>query len=203
MKSDRHSFFRKFTLFSLLVGFPIFIYILVFSLFHFVISFIPGLKNVSAYASILCFITGIGLLIPFYHMGEKEVNVKNAAKALESENRQERVYALKTIIQRKAEIGNYKAYQNMLKSAHVPELYWLVKALSISRKYETYNDLLTFLDHPHPNVVCMALYSLGRRGDKRAVKKILKKIEMSDHWYCQWYAYRALRTLGWKQRKLK
>ncbi len=161
------------------------------------------MKTVSAYASILCFITGIGLLIPFCHMGEKEVNVKNVAEALESENRQNRVEALKIIIQRKTEIGNYKAYQNMLKNAHVPELYWLVKALSVSRKSETYNDLLTFLDNSHPNVVCMTLYALGRRGDKSAVKKILNKIETSDHWYCQWYAYKALRTLGWKQRKLK
>ncbi|MBW2563283.1 MAG: HEAT repeat domain-containing protein, partial [Deltaproteobacteria bacterium] len=206
-KSDKHSFFRKFTLFSLLVGFPISLYILVFSMFRFVLSFIPVLKPVlkkdSVYASILCFITGIGLLIPFYHMGEKEVNVKNVAKALESENRIERVEALKIINQRKAEIGNYSAYQSMLKSAHVPELYWLAKALSVSRKSETYNDLLSFLDNPHPNVVCMALYALGRRGDKSAVKIILKKIETSDHWYSQWYAYKALRTLGWKQRKLK
>jgi len=206
-KSDKHSFFRKFTLFSLLVGFPIALYILVFSMFRFVLSFIPVLKPVlkkdSVYASILCFITGIGLLIPFYHMGEKEVNVKNVAKALESENRIERVEALKIINQRKAEIGNYSAYQSMLKSAHVPELYWLAKALSVSRKSETYNDLLSFLDNPHPNVVCMALYALGRRGDKSAVKIILKKIETSDHWYSQWYAYKALRTLGWKQRKLK
>jgi len=203
VKSDRHRFFRKFTLFSLVAGFPIFLYILVFSLFRFVLSLIPGLKNASAYASILCFITGIGLLIPFCHMGEKEVNVKNVAKALESEIRIERVEALKIIIQRKAEIGNYRAYQNMLKSTYVPELYWLVKALGVSRKSVTYNDLLTFLDNPHPNVVCMALYALGRRGDKSAVKKILKKIEISDHWYCQWYAYKALRTLGWKQKKLK
>jgi len=203
VKSDRHSFFRKFTLFSLVAGFPIFLYILVFSLFRFVFSFIPGLKNASAYASILCFITGIGLLIPFCQMGEKEVNVKNVTEALESEDRQERVEALKIIIQRKMEIGNYRVYQNVLKSAHVPELYWLVKALSVSRKSETYNDLLTFLDNPHPNVVCMTLYALGRRGDRSAVKKILKKIQTSDHWYCQWYAYKALRTLGWKQTKLR
>ena len=203
VKSDRHGFFRKFTLYALVVGFPIFLYILVFSLFRFIVSFFPNMKTVSAYASILCFITGIGLLIPFCHIGEKKVDVKNVAEALESENRQERVEALKIIIQRKTEIGNYKAYQNMLKNAHVPELYWLVKALSVSRKSETYNDLVTFLDNPHPNVVCMTLYALGRRGDKSAVKKILNKIEISDHWYCQWYAYKALRTLGWKQRKLK
>jgi len=203
LKSDRHSFFRKFTLFSLLVGFPIFLYILVFSLFRLVFSLFPVLNNYSTYASILCFIAGIGLLVPFYQMGEKEVNVNNLAKALESENRLERVEALKIINQRQGEIGNYKAYQGLLKSSHVPELYWLVKALGISRKAETYNDLLTFIDNPHLNVVCMALNALGRRGDKSAVKIIVKKIELSDQWYGQWYAYQALRTLGWKQRKLK
>jgi hypothetical protein len=203
VKSDRHSFFRKFTLLSLLVGFPISLYVFVFSLFRFIFSFFHVLKNASAYASILCFIIGIGLLVPFYYMGEKKINVKNVAKALESENSVERVEALKIINQRRTEIGNYKAYQNLLKSSHVPELYWLMKGLGMSRKSETYHDLLTFLDNPHPNVVCMALYALGRRGEKSAIKKILEKIKTSDHWYSQWYAYRALRTLGWKQRKLK
>ena len=30
---------------------------------------------------------------------------------------------------------------------------------------------------------------------------IIKRIETSTHWYNQWHAYRALRTLGWKQRR--
>ncbi|NNL43737.1 MAG: HEAT repeat domain-containing protein [Desulfobacterales bacterium] len=202
LKTDRHLFFRKFTLFSLLVGFPISLYILVFSLFRLVLSFFPFLNNASAYASILCFITGIALLIPFYQMAEKEVNIKNLAKALESENKIIRVEALKIVNQRKTEIGNYAAYQSLLKSTYVPELYYLVKALGLSRKSETYNDLLAFLDNPNLNVVYVAINSLGRRGDKRAIELILSKIERSDHWYCQMYAYQALRTLGWKQKKL-
>jgi len=172
-------------------------------MFRFVLSFFPVLKNPSAYASILCFITGIGLLIPFYQMVEKEVNIKNLARALESENRIVRVEALKNLNKRKADVGNYSAYQSLLKSTYVPELYYLMKALGLSRKSETYNDLLTFLDNPNLNVVYMAFNALGQRGDRSAVKIILEKIELSDNWYCQWYAYQALRTLGWKQRKLK
>jgi HEAT repeat protein len=61
---------------------------------------------------------------------------------------------------------------------------------------------LTFLDDPCPNVVSMAFYALGQRGDKRAIKEIIKKIQMSDDWYNQWYAYKALRNLGWKQNRL-
>jgi len=49
----------------------------------------------------------------------------------------------------------------------------------------------------------MAFQALGQRGDSRAVKEILKRIESSDHWYTQWYAYKALKALGWKQARLK
>jgi HEAT repeat protein len=135
-------------------------------------------------------------------MGENEVNIDNVAKALESENRKVRIEALKIVNQRKTEIGNYSAYRSLLKSAHVTELYYLVKALGQSRKPETFNDLLTFLDNPNPNVGYMAINTLGRRGDKRAIKIILTKIERSDYWYFQMYAYQALRNLGWKQKKL-
>ena len=203
LKTDKHGFFRKFTILSLMAAFPISLYILFFSLFRFVLSFFQSIKTASAVASILCFIGGIGLFIPFYYGVGNGVNVKNLSGALESEHRHERVAALKILYQRRMEIGNFQAYQRMLKSSYVPELYWLVRALSISRKPETYKDLPAFLDNPHPNIVCMAFYALGRRGDKSAVKKILEKIETSDHWYCQWYAYKALRTLGWKQIKLK
>jgi HEAT repeat protein len=75
----------------------------------------------------------------------------------------------------------------------------LAKALGESQDPGTYEDLLTLLNDPHPNVVSMAFGALGQRGDRRAVKEILKRIERSDHWYNQWYAYRALRDLGWKQ----
>jgi len=55
----------------------------------------------------------------------------------------------------------------------------------------------------HANVVSMAFYALGQRGDRQAIKEILTRIETSKHWYNQWYAYRALRRLGWKQSRPK
>jgi len=73
--------------------------------------------------------------------------------------------------------------------------------LGVSGQSETFKDLLSFLDDPHPNVVSMAFYALGQRGDRRAVNEIIKRVETSDDWYNQWYAYKALRRLGWKQAK--
>jgi HEAT repeat protein len=52
-------------------------------------------------------------------------------------------------------------------------------------------------------VVTQALYALGERKNPVAVQEILRFIKASDHWYCQWYAYKALRKLGWKQIRLK
>jgi len=79
----------------------------------------------------------------------------------------------------------------------------LARVLGASRKPETYKDLLVFLDDLYPNVVCMAFHSLGQRGKKGIIREIVKRIETSDHWYEQWYAYRSLRTLGWKQIRSK
>jgi HEAT repeat protein len=60
---------------------------------------------------------------------------------------------------------------------------------------------LALLDDPCPNVVSTAFYAIGQRRDKRAINEIIKRIEVSDDWYNQWYAYKALRNLGWKQTK--
>ena len=203
LKSDRHAFFRHFTLFSLLIGFPITLYVTLYALFHLISCLFLDLRASSVVASILCFSVGITLLVTFHHSRERKIEAKDLAEALESGHWQRRVAALKIIKQKGMDVSDFQAYQGMLASPHIPERYWLVKALGVSKQSETYKDLLAFLDDPHPNVVCMAFYALGRRGDKRAVRGIMKRIETSDDWYNQWYAYKALRALGWRQKRSK
>jgi HEAT repeat protein len=112
-----------------------------------------------------------------------------------------RIAALKYILRNKIDIAGFPDYQNMMESRHIPERYWLAKALGGSRTPETREYLHRLLDDPHFNVVCMALDSLGRRGNRADVPRILGKIETSHNWYEQWYAYRALRRLGWQQKE--
>jgi HEAT repeat protein len=45
----------------------------------------------------------------------------------------------------------------------------------------------------------MALYSLGKLGKKEDIPIVLDIIKISRNWYVQWYAYKALRNLGWQQ----
>jgi hypothetical protein len=198
-ETDRHAPFRQATILCLLVGFPVTLYLMVFALIQFTCRFLAGLTPSSVMAGVLSFCIGLSLLAPLHIGRSKTAGVTDVSEALASPNWQQRVTALRSVVSKGLEIGDFPAYRRMLASPHVPERYWLAKALGESQDPGTYEDLLTLLNDPHPNVVSMAFGALGQRGDKRAVKEILKRIETSDHWYNQWYAYRALRDLGWKQ----
>jgi hypothetical protein len=45
----------------------------------------------------------------------------------------------------------------------------------------------------------MAFQAAGKRGRKDWIPEIIERILTSHHWYNQWYAYRALKALGWYQ----
>ena len=200
---DRHGLFRHFTFFSLLIGFPITLYIIFYTLFYLILCLFVATKTTPVISGILCFLVGMVLLL-FFHMGTGAKGAeRDLQDAMGSARWQDRVAALKLIQQKGLEVGHYHSYRDMLNSPNIPERYWLARVLGASRQPETYKDLLIFLDDPYPNVVCMAFYSLGQRGKKRIAREIVKRIEISDHWYEQWYAYRALRTLGWTQIRSK
>lgn len=198
-KSDRHSFFRQFTLLSLLMAFPILLYIALYTLFYVLLRLFMGAGASSILASILCLTAGLALLA-YFHSGKIEnITRKNLVTALESERWQKRVAALKMIDREGLDIAGFSSYENFLESPRMVERYYLAKALGTSRQPETYKQLLLFLDDPHINVVCMALDSLGRRGNAQALQRIMEVLKTSNLWYEQWYAYKAMRRLGWNQ----
>jgi len=200
-KSDRHGFFRHFTFYSLVMGLPLTLYLLLHALITLLSCLFLDVRISSLIAAILCLIVGLSILIPFHYMRGRDMELKDVPQVLASKSWQERVAALKIIERKGLEVSSFRPYPRLLASPHIAERYWLVRGLGVSRRPETYRDLLAFLDDPHPNVVSMAFHGLGRRGDSRGVSEILTRIKTSDHWYNQWYAYKALRGLGWKQRK--
>jgi hypothetical protein len=200
-KSDRHGFLRQFTFYSLLMGLPLALYLLLHALIRLICCFFLDVRTSSLIASILCLIVGLSILIPFHYMRESDMESRDVPQALASESWQKQVAALKIIEKKGLEVSSFRTYPMLLASPHIAVRYWLAKTLAVSRRPETYKDLLAFLDDPYPNVVSMAFYGLGQRGNRRGVSPILTRIQTSDHWYNQLYAYKALRTLGWKQRK--
>ena len=111
----------------------------------------------------------------------------------------QRLAALKYIEKNKIEITQFKHYQHFITSPLIAERYWLAKNLAHSKNKDSFEDLLTLLNDPHPNVTCMALYALGNRKNKSHIKPILENTKKSTHWYVQLYAYNTLRKLGWKR----
>ena len=199
LKSDRHSFLRKFTFLCLLTGSPVILYAALYALFCLAFRLFMVPKRSFVAAAILCFTIGAVILSSLYFDGRKTIDAGNLSEAMESVQRRDRVEALKVVERKGLEISDFKAYKKILKSPNIPERYWLAKAMGVSRKPETYNDLLFLLNDPNQNVVCMAFYALGERKDPGAAGEIIKRIGTSGDWYSQQYAYRALRELGWKQ----
>jgi len=202
-RSDPYGFFRKFTFFALLIGFPIALYILIHAFCCIVLSLFFDANTALVVASLACLLIGAALLVQVHRGTGIRIEARGLNAALKSDQWQERVAALKLIGDKGLEIARFPVYQEIRNSPHVPERYWLARSLGSSRRDATYRDLLAFLDDLHPNVVSMAFSALGQRGDRRAIGEIKQRIKTSDDWYNQWYAYKALKALGWKQSRSK
>jgi hypothetical protein len=199
VKTDRYGFFRRFTFLSLAIGLPIALYVLLYSLLRLVLSFFLALGTAGVTAAVLCSIIGLAPVAPISSMRGAKIDPNRLADALQAPRWQERVAALKLVETQGLEIGNFPTHRKLTGSPYVAERYWLARALGVSRQPETYREIIQLLDDPHPNVVAMVFYALGRRGDPGAVEEIKRRVKISEHWYSQWYGYKALRTLGWKQ----
>jgi len=92
-------------------------------------------------------------------------------------------------------------YPDITRNENIAERYWFAKCLRYARGGEAGRTLRVLLDDPHFNVVCMAFHALGYVGNANDIPIIIEKTKQSDNWYEQWYAYKAMRRLGWKQEK--
>ncbi len=142
----------------------------------------------------------LGLLLTFNAPSSRDLSdPKSLSAALKSDQLRVRIKALKFVVHNQIDIARFPAYRALLHSPRVPDRYWLAKALGRSRTRDTHEALHRLLEDSRFNVVCMALDSLGKRGNRADIRPVLEKIQASRNWYEQWYAYRALRRLGWRQ----
>ena len=200
-KCDRYAWFRQFTFLSLLIGFPISLYMIVHAVFYYLGNFLVGRSTAGLTASVICLLVGVIVLIYFQSNRSRNIKIENIAESLSSDHWQTRVAALKLIEHKKLEIAGFQFDPGLNRNLPPQERYWLVRTLALSRRPENLGVLLEYLNDDNLNVRTMAYYSLGLRRDPRAIRPILSKIENSDNWYEQMYAYKALRSLGWKQTK--
>lgn len=198
-KTDAWRFFRKITFLSLVIGSPFLVYLLLQTAIFACLFPLRSVRLRMILSTLICAGLGIGLSLPVGPTSGDALTSEEIERHLQSPDRQKRIEALKALSDMHVDID---PYPNLAASAHkrsVPERYWLAKALADSRSSGADEMLREFLKDPHPNVVCMALFSLGKRKQKQATEEMIHIIETHDHWYVQWYAYRSLRSLGWIQ----
>lgn len=198
--SDRYAPFRKLTFFGLLLGFPILLYMLVYGLAQKMLSRFTKADRAVWMTSALCTVIGVLLFLPMLGARPSGITRDDLNAALASDHWPRRVAALRHFGTHDIEMALYPGYQKILTSPLLVERYWLARALAKSRAASTYSDLFALLNDPHPNVICQVFYALGERGRKSAIGPIQRKLMNLNHWYAQWYGYRALRKLGWHQR---
>lgn len=204
LKLDPHGRLRQMIYISLVAGLPVFTYLLWVSLLQVLFSMTVFPENTVRMGAHLFafFCVAVLMSLVAYHSTRQTDIRQNLAQSLKSSHVSERIAALKTICREKINIADFQAHGRRLQRTFVVERYWTARALAFARGKHVATRLVDLLDDPHPNVVCQALYALGKRGDKRFLPEIMHRITTTDHWYIQWYGYRAAKQLGWKQIEL-
>jgi hypothetical protein len=197
--TDRFAPLRRITLAGLFLGFPILLFVSVYGTLHLPASLVMGPLRSALTVSGICLIIGILLFLPMLNEHPMAVAPQNIDTALAADTWPPRVAALRYIAKHHLEIAAHPGYRRLLSSPLLVERYWLARAMAGSRVEETYSRLLPMIRDPHPNVVCQAFYALGEMGRRSAIGPIKQRLVELDHWYAQWYAYGALRKLGWRQ----
>ncbi len=196
---DRNRTFRTLTLVGLLLGFPLVLYTLVFSL----LALVPGLFFRAAVsngvAAVLCVLIGIVLLVPVYRGGRADIDPGDLPTALASASEILRIAALRRAFADQRDVTEAALKHDLVNSVSVAERYWLARCLAHAASPQARAMQLTLLDDPTPIVACQALWAVGQGKDAAMIPILVDRVNDSPHWYVQMYAYRALRRLGWVQ----
>lgn len=198
-KIDGKPFFRSLTFYGLLIGFPLSLYLFAHCSLALLAGPLVGPGRDTWVAGACCLLLGIAAWWPVNAGRTAPMETETIASALAAHRQPQSLAALRLIHDKKLEISAYPHYRDLLETGGIAERYWLARALGVSRNPTTYNDLVHLTEDPHPNVVCQAYYALGRRGRREAVPILIDQLKKSQHWYAQWYGYRSLKALGWRQ----
>lgn len=201
--TDRQQPLRRVLFLSLILASPLLLYLGLFVLFRGILQrTIKGRKEKLVLpASLLCLAVGLGLLIMSLSAPSLPAHDR-LAQILYSPRSSDRVAVLRALHRAKLDIASameYRGFGDSLRDMTAAERYWLARTLEHSTSPGARNDLLLLADDPLAGVSYSAYRGLARQARREDVPLILKSIGNNPFWYSQLYAYRALRTLGWKQ----
>ena len=197
--SDRNSGLRQLLLIGLLVGLPLIIYVFFYVTLFQVLKWWQSPGMAAALAGFICLGLGATFWWLLWTPGPLSSQPGTLIKALEEGRRYEQLDALEALIEQRYDITAVSNYPDLLRSQDVAVRYKVARALRNHPGRQSREGVDQLLVDPNPNVRCMALQTVGRWGDPDDIPLLLETIQLSNHWYVQYYAYRALKRLGWNQ----
>jgi hypothetical protein len=198
-RTDRWVPFRGFTFYAVLLAFPTALFLLLAAGVRLAASPLVRGTGGELLCLAVCVLAGLAILAHL-HLGRVAPPAADGIeRALASDEWPKRAAALKAVRDRQMDLFTIAGAPALAASPHVPERYWLARALATSRDPRAQALLLRLLEDPALNVRTMALESLGQRRERAAIGPILEVLKRSREWYEQMYAYQALRALGWYQ----
>ena len=200
--TDRFAFFRMFIAIGVLIAFPVILYTVFQGLLFLAGSLFLPPKQAFLLATLAVFLAGMLPAWPLYLGKTGNTDESEVEMALTSDLWQKRVSGLRAMANTGKNPAGLPDSTASKISPHIPERYWYVKAVGNSPDGRP-QELINFLDDSSVNVACMAYEGLGKTGDSHLIEPILTRLKEEDHWYIQWYAYRALRRIGWSQERLE
>ena len=198
-KTDVYGSYRKLTGTALLTGLPLLAYLLMHSLFFTIFRLFSPRTTAGLAASGACFLLALSGFIVLFFRASAPLPPGNVRAALHSSSLHERVKGLQTMEERRMDAAYYPVVLESMASPFPLERYWAARAVAGSRDAAVFARLIELTRDSQPNVACQAFYALGMGGHPDAVPEIRQSITEATNWYVQWYAYKALRRLGWTQ----
>ena len=202
--SDQNAVFRRFTLISLLGVAPLILYLTGYAFFCLLPGALMNIRTASFLAPFLCFIFWLAVMTALDIPKVAEMNRSLAATAIREGNRKERIAALRYINKKRLDITEFKGYRHLAATPDFAQRYWLIKNLGNSRNPVSNGIIYQFLNSKSDYIICKAMAAIADRihaGDvlsrKRYLKLVLAKMQTTDNWYVQFYAYKAARRMGW------
>lgn len=199
--ADRMAPFRGLVFFTFLLGFPSALYLAAHALLRLQAApFLPTARQAAALAALLCFSIAALVLVFFVSGREKTGEAPPAGAEVGSLAPPAQAAALRALIARGQDpTAVFADWPSLARSPDPRVRALLAHGLAASPSPQAGPVLDLLLTDPHLHVRTAAIEATGRRGGRHARKALLLLIERSHTWYDQFYAYRALRSLGWKQ----